>query len=1017
MGEMIIVPALNKPQECIGCPLELRGRGFVAPEGTGYNGVICIAERPGSHEAIDGLPLRPQAAAGSIFERILRQIGVQRDQFLILNTIQCLIPDKELKGSPYEYKAIEHCGAHRDDILLRGIPDQGPGYKQKVILAMGDIPTRTLTGLSGFGNNIDKLRGYPVDTTYGLVLPTYNPAHIYRESKLLAVLKYDIQYAINIARAGWNPIATAFLENPTVEQGWEFYNRALKLGPDAIITCDIENAYDKDKCTVRLSSVQFSLEKGTGIFFDATPEFEPIIRAILALRVQFWFHNGWRHDIPILTRRRYCADGFWWTVIDPWLCEIGGEVHDSMWAFRHFQPDLTCEDSEEGLGISSKMGLEYVASLYGYPRRWKNMLKVNLRYYGICDVDALQYIVPTLIGQLRAKGLWESYLHYVRRYDPIIQRVSERGIPVHEGRRQEVRTELQAELVKVAESMQALYPQALKGLDPEKGYIRPPKVKDGKIEHWGCCGDVGDIYKWFDEDFGIWREMEYRLFKGLKIEKKVACDCFLTVTVSAKGKPLKKPKKVYSDLCPKCAGKKAYKQAITEEHRWVKVLPFKPSKEQLIPYMKLRRHKVPVAKGADGIRRQTTAYKELEKLAKETKDPLYTAVVSYRKFEKLISTYVGASADPPTVGRVDGWRPQPDGFVHPVFLDSTATKQLASESPNALNPPKHNKKLAEKFRSMIIAPPGHTFIEMDFKSYHGATLAAESGDEVYYKIAVKVGDAHSFLASYLVREPIDPTLGVEELKERCAHIKGKYTLIRNTSAKQANLGYGFGMQGPGMMERYPEYFDREACLHHPNKWCGHPCRIVDTLDHLYEGNKRWRDSQVEEAYQNGGKNGSGWLISKYNSIRWFHSIYAYRRHSCVYCDDMPGHNYQCWRCHGKGSYWERKNGSDLEDIYAFKPANHAHCNFRDVQIRLDDRGLLEKYQFVLPYHDALYFLCPDAYVEEALPTVYAEMVKPIPRLAHPKLCPAGLIVDVDVAVGKSWDKMESRKIILPEVIA
>ena len=28
------------------------------------------------------------------------------------------------------------------------------------------------------------------------------------------------------------------------------------------------------------------------------------------------------------------------------------------------------------------------------------------------------------------------------------------------------------------------------------------------------------------------------------------------------------------------------------------------------------------------------------------------------------------------------------------------------------------------------------------------------------------------------------------------------------------------------------------------------------------------------------------------------------------------------------------------------------------------------------------------------------------RLANPKLCPNGLVVDVDINVGKRWDKME-----------
>src|SRR5262249_35848834 len=146
-------------------------------------------------------------------------------------------------------------------------------------------------------------------------------------------------------------------------------------------------------------------------------------------------------------------------------------------------------------------------------------------------------------------------------------------------------------------------------------------------------------------------------------------------------------------------------------------------------------------------------------------------------------------------------------------------------------------------------PPGHTFIEMDYKSYHGATLAAESGDEVYYKIAVKAGDAHSFLASYMVKEPIDPTLPLEELIPRLEYIKKKYKAVRNKKAKPANLGYGFGMQGPGLYDRNQDSFESKE----------EACKLITMLDDLYSGNFKWRQSQLQEAYLNGNKSGSGFL--------------------------------------------------------------------------------------------------------------------------------------------------------------
>jgi hypothetical protein len=388
-------------------------------------------------------------------------------------------------------------------------------------------------------------------------------------------------------------------------------------------------------------------------------------------------------------------------------------------------------------------------------------------------------------------------------------------------------------------------------------------------------------------------------------------------------------------------------------------------------------HAPPKKRGGGG--KFTTEFKELERLAERYKnDPkksgaLYTQIVTKRKLEKMISTYIV------------GWKPDPrTGCVHPEYLDSTASGQLASVGPNALNPPKHNKKLAEKFRSMIEAPPGRVWVELDFSSFHGATLAALSGDEIYYRIAVKAGDAHSYLASHLVGEPIDANLPMDELKARLKDIKQRFAATRDTTAKQAGLGYNFGMQGPGLYARYEEYFEPRPCEFHPRKLCGQACETVQLLNRLYAKNHIWRQGQAAIASPEER------IVSPFGHHRRFYSIYTWR---------------QIKNAEGEPQ-WTRQPGDDLEDCYAFGPSNSAHCVFKEVQMDLDTAGVLEKYHFSLAYHDALFMLPLEEELDECVRICHSRMTQPIKELAHPVLCPDGLVVEAGVKYGKTWADMK-----------
>jgi len=201
-----MTPRKKECLTCYGCPLESAGSDFLSPEGFGTLKVAILGEASGENEARDQLPFRPYAASGSVLERTIRRIGLARDQFAIANTIFCRPFGNALDGASYEYEAIQHCEQNVLDFLRK--------FKPKVVLTLGNVPTRTMTGLSGEHRGVGHLRGYVLralevyEQAAGrdheadplLVVPTYHPAFLRRGAiHLTGVLARDIARAVNVA--------------------------------------------------------------------------------------------------------------------------------------------------------------------------------------------------------------------------------------------------------------------------------------------------------------------------------------------------------------------------------------------------------------------------------------------------------------------------------------------------------------------------------------------------------------------------------------------------------------------------------------------------------------------------------------------------------------------------------------------------------------------------------------------------------------------------------------------------
>ena len=100
-------------------------------------------------------------------------------------------------------------------------------------------------------------------------------------------------------------------------------------------------------------------------------------------------------------------------------------------------------------------------------------------------------------------------------------------------------------------------------------------------------------------------------------------------------------------------------------------LPFVPSTQQLVTYLKHKGLRVPTKDGRD-----TTEETALRRLAlANPQDPVLPLVLHYREVEKDRQF-------------VEGLQPGPDGCLHTVFTHNPSTLRLASERPNLQNLPR-----------------------------------------------------------------------------------------------------------------------------------------------------------------------------------------------------------------------------------------------------------------------------------------------------------------------------------------
>lgn len=167
-----------------------------------------------------------------------------------------------------------------------------------------------------------------------------------------------------------------------------------------------------------------------------------------------------------------------------------------------------------------------------------------------------------------------------------------------------------------------------------------------------------------------------------------------------------------------------------------------------------------------------------EKVLVSLKHPVSDAILKYREFSTIVSTFIDKLPD--------CVNPK-DGRIHCKFNQYGAdTGRFSSRDPNLQNIPSHNKDI----RKMFVASDGYVLMSSDFSQQEPKCLAAlcrEQGDSQMYDTFMQGKDLYSEIASKAFNKPYEDCKEFRE--DGTTNKEGKE---RRTQAKSILLGVLYG---------------------------------------------------------------------------------------------------------------------------------------------------------------------------------------------------------------------------------
>lgn len=159
---------------CVKCQLSESRTNVVFGMGSGKSGILFVGEAPGRDEDLQGLPF--VGRSGKLLDKLLGEIGLNREDVYIANILKCRPPSNR-DPLPAE---IEVC----EDWLMAQIAILNPA----VLCTLGRIALHTLIDPT---LTISRSHGRPFVWKGITCMPIYHPAAALRSNAMMESLRDD----------------------------------------------------------------------------------------------------------------------------------------------------------------------------------------------------------------------------------------------------------------------------------------------------------------------------------------------------------------------------------------------------------------------------------------------------------------------------------------------------------------------------------------------------------------------------------------------------------------------------------------------------------------------------------------------------------------------------------------------------------------------------------------------------------------------------------------------------------
>jgi uracil-DNA glycosylase family 4 len=1040
----------SKPDACRDCALADTGKGFAPPDGPANSPLLFYGESLGYYEAIDGRPF--VGPAGSMFARVLKRAGLDRENVRVHNIVNCQPPGDWLDGAPWEHTAINHCQTHVQgnlDSWARATAH----FRERVVVTMGGLPLRTLLQLPrSAGVRVQDFHGTvhrdPTDRFW--VVPTYHPSHLQRGAlNLLDVVRFDLGVASRVLTQGHTPTPVSLVCDPEVAwfTRWvDDFLAALAQDPDGVwLPLDIETpdkagGRDEGELSSEDQSTQI-LRVNVGCRTDegiTVPYVGPYIAQIQRLLASECIKLLWNKNYD-LTRLKYNGHA------------INGDCWDLMWAAKHLQSDLP-------------LGLGFWAPFYSDFGAWKHWSKIPGREKEYAAVDGVQTlrIGHGIVKDLVEQNLWDGFYRHNHELETYVLRPAhEVGVGIDVARLDAFHTKLNGIAGEKLEKLKGYAPAGQ--LRPKQGYTKRPEgetcdachgtgnynMQDGACP--ACAGRgilppvppasvIGKTKNAGESD----AKLDY-MKSGVKLIEQAVRTTVLSCGTCGKEGVLKShrcqiPKGLSKEERTRLKLAYAAGPSLTEvwvdQPRWFWQLPFNPdAPRQLLRYIEDKGEKA----GRNKQTKNPAADKAtLVRLAKKTGDPIYQDVLDYKAVKKVDSTYVVGCKR----------RIWADGRLHPFYTFRPSTFRLSYVNPNITNvvADKGGKdSLAAGFRECIVAAQevpewapeaakqeeiaergrqamvaygrapallGCRLLEVDYSGIEAVETGWYIGDPDTIRLATL--GIHAYLTSHLIGDPASLAWSDADLSAFFSQIKKKQPQAYD-KAKRCVHGNNYGLTTFGMAENFPDLFQtpKEAQ------------RVQELYYALVPKLPGWHRALRDAAHTNGRLGGpqtldygqltSTWLYHPFGYRHWFWGVIGYKPITTTQVQRM--------RAAGKKTYtvingrpFKILYGEDSKRVIAFFPQSTAAGVLKEAMLRLfhPDAPSFIGDQFYgrtplrAPIHDSLLLEIPARRFDYVASVVLGEMQRPILQQPLPPEWGRGSHLRVGVAAktGLDWMHME-----------